>query len=154
LILGMIRSLQLIIHMPIMSMVVPSNVITLFNILIPIVMFDILEDFQVFQSIYPDSEHDALQYMGDYSQMRDIGYESFNIFMNLGTLAFLCSMYLVKVAFTIFILKPVSLLQPNFKKTYKTFKRQVFFGDLFAIFVEGYMEFLISSILLIKVAPE
>jgi hypothetical protein len=66
-ILSMIRSLQLIIHLPIMSMVIPSNVMTMFNILIPIVMFDVLEDLQIFNEIFPDSEEDSLLYMQDYS---------------------------------------------------------------------------------------
>lgn len=86
--------------------------------------------------------------------MRDIGYDSFNLFMNLGTLAFLCCLYLLKVVIVILILKPASYFSSLAKSLYKTYYRQVFFGDLFAIFVEGYMEFLISSAFLILVAPE
>jgi hypothetical protein len=86
--------------------------------------------------------------------MRDIGYDSLNLFMNLGTLAFLCCVYLGKVFVVIFILKPVSWKFKAGKKVYKHYKRQVFFGDLFAIFVEGYMEFLISSALMVIVTPK
>lgn len=86
--------------------------------------------------------------------MRDIGYQSFNLFMNLGTLAFLCCLYLLKVAVVLLILLPISFFNKKAEILYFYYYRQVFFGDLFAIFVEGYMEFLISSALLILIAPE
>jgi len=44
--IGMIRSLQLILHLPIMTVIFPSNVMMFFNIVIPIVMFDIFENEQ------------------------------------------------------------------------------------------------------------
>ena len=149
----LIRSLQLIVHLPIFSIVVPSNVIMLFRLLIPIVMFDLLEQFQLLQQIFPDSEEDSELYMGSYSQIRDIGYDSLNIFMNLGTLAFLSAMYFLKVAFVLFIMKPLSYLHKGLKNKYNRYFKQVFFGDLIAILVEGYLEFLISSLLLLIVAP-
>ena len=39
----MINSLQLIVHLPLFAVSVPANVMTIENILIPIVMFDIFE---------------------------------------------------------------------------------------------------------------
>jgi len=45
LILGMINSLQLILHLPIMNTPIPANVMSMFTILIPVVMFDLLEEF-------------------------------------------------------------------------------------------------------------
>ena len=39
----LIRSLQIIIHLPLIRILVPSNVNMIFSIVIPIVMFDILE---------------------------------------------------------------------------------------------------------------
>jgi hypothetical protein len=41
--LGMIKALQLVYHLPIMSTVAPANVIVMWNILIPLVMFDLVE---------------------------------------------------------------------------------------------------------------
>jgi hypothetical protein len=41
--LGMIKALQLVFHLPIMSTIAPANVISMWNIMIPIVMFDLLE---------------------------------------------------------------------------------------------------------------
>ena len=41
---SMINSLQFIFHSPIMVVVHPANVMNFFNIMIPIVMFDVLSD--------------------------------------------------------------------------------------------------------------
>jgi hypothetical protein len=38
-----IRSLQMIIHMPMLRIIIPANVIVFYEIIIPIIMFDILE---------------------------------------------------------------------------------------------------------------
>ena len=42
-ILGVIRNLQIIIHLPLFSTVLPANVMSIFKILIPIVSFDLLD---------------------------------------------------------------------------------------------------------------
>ena len=55
LILGMINSLQLILHLPIMNIIIPANVMTMFTILIPVVMFDITEELDLLSSFFPDS---------------------------------------------------------------------------------------------------
>ena len=41
---SMINALQFIFHFPIMNIVFPANVMNFFNIMIPIVMFDVLSD--------------------------------------------------------------------------------------------------------------
>jgi hypothetical protein len=48
-ILGMINSLQLIVHLPMMAVSVPANVMMIEGILIPIVMFDIFESDDLFK---------------------------------------------------------------------------------------------------------
>ena len=42
--IGMLNSLQLIIHLPLLSMIFPSNVSFFFRLILPIVMFDLLEN--------------------------------------------------------------------------------------------------------------
>jgi len=41
---SLIRAFQLVLHFPILKILLPSNIVTLNGILIPIVMFDILEN--------------------------------------------------------------------------------------------------------------
>lgn len=43
LILGMINSLQLIVHLPLINVSTPANVMSVEEVLVPIVMFDVLE---------------------------------------------------------------------------------------------------------------
>jgi hypothetical protein len=40
----LIRALQLILHLPMLRIVIPANVATMISIIMPIVMFDILEN--------------------------------------------------------------------------------------------------------------
>jgi len=56
LVLGMINTLQLILHLPIMNTPIPANVMSMFSILIPVVMFDLLEEFHIFESLFPDDD--------------------------------------------------------------------------------------------------
>ena len=70
----MINNLQLIVHIPMLNVIIPANVITMFAILIPLVMFDMLEDLKLLDIYFPDSEQDADVHMRDYDQLRDIGY--------------------------------------------------------------------------------
>jgi hypothetical protein len=48
-ILGMINSLQLIVHLPLLAVSAPANVMMIEEILIPIVMFDIFESDDLFK---------------------------------------------------------------------------------------------------------
>ena len=41
--MAMVRSLQMILHLPLFKVILPGNVSMLFEIMIPIVMFDILD---------------------------------------------------------------------------------------------------------------
>ena len=44
LIIGLIRCLQIVLHLPLLITIVPGNVSMIFRIIIPVVMFDILEN--------------------------------------------------------------------------------------------------------------
>ena len=41
---GMIRCLQMVVHIPLLNIVVPGNITMVFGFIIPIVMFDVLEN--------------------------------------------------------------------------------------------------------------
>lgn len=57
--IDVIKSLQLIIHLPIFNIIVPGNVARIFSVLIPIYMFDIAED--VLVDLYPKVDKDAFK---------------------------------------------------------------------------------------------
>ena len=38
-----IRALQIILHMPLLSTILPANIMLVFNMIMPVVMFDVLD---------------------------------------------------------------------------------------------------------------
>ena len=154
LILNVVRSLQVIVHFPALVVILPSNLIIFFEILVKLVMFDIFEDLHLFDYIFDERyDEDELNKLG-LSQLSNIGYQSFNLFVNLGSISFFCLLYLVKLVFTIFIIKPLSCLSKRAKKLFLKLYKQVFFKDILIIFFEGCMEFYISCFLQLQAPLE
>ena len=81
--------------------------------------------------------------------MVDIGYDSYNPILNLGTLFVMLMIYIGRIIFFWIVIKP--LLRWN-KITDKTYRQQKYllysYGVL--IFVEGYIEFVITARLLVS----
>jgi hypothetical protein len=50
--LGFINSLQLILHLPIMNVKLPASSLGFFQIVLPIVLFDILENIEYVENIF------------------------------------------------------------------------------------------------------
>lgn len=59
----MINTLQIILHLPMMTLIFPGNVITIFRLILPIAQFDVLETFGIYEIIFWKSIEDALEYL-------------------------------------------------------------------------------------------
>jgi hypothetical protein len=59
---GMINSLQIIVHILLVSVIFPANVVTLLAILIPVVQFDIFEEVKIPTIWFEES--DSIDYDG------------------------------------------------------------------------------------------
>mmetsp|Transcript_25612 Transcript_25612/g.39409 ORF Transcript_25612/g.39409 Transcript_25612/m.39409 type:complete len:360 (-) Transcript_25612:1793-2872(-) len=165
LLLGMINSLQLIVYLPILSFVFPANAMMLFKVLIPIVTFDILENYEevlcVFISFFgfssssseaasettwdgPDeAESEDTSTIPD--QMQNLGFDSYDPFANLGTLGLMTGLYFVKVVVYLLVLWPVQRIF-KMKKSgswISTLGDSLFFSEIILIFIEGYIEFIV-----------
>ena len=95
--------------------------------------------------------------------MMDLGYDSNNMMMNLGTLSVLFFLYYVKVIYLFHIMainyfknkkcciKNIILarINNNLEKQIKKLKEMLFFNELLLLVTEGYLEFGISSYLFI-----
>ena len=90
-----------------MSIIAPANVISMWQIIIPIVMFDILESIPLIQNYFPDSEEDMKNSGQVLDQMIDIGYDSFNTILNLGTLFVALAYWIARVFAHIFVIWPL-----------------------------------------------
>ena len=50
--ISLINALQFVFHLPIMNIIFPANVMSFISIMIPLVMFDVLDDIPYFESFF------------------------------------------------------------------------------------------------------
>jgi len=81
--------------------------------------------------------------------MADLGYESHNQILNLGSLAIFLCLYFLKLLLYL-ILLPISLVSPRLKPLVEKVKEGLFFRELLALLIEAYLEMLISTYLQFK----
>jgi len=98
----MLNSLQIVIHFPMFRMLLPGNVTMFFKLIIPIVMFDILDGlddtkYDPNNAIEFDENND-LDTQKFISQMSDLGYKTNNSVQNLGSMFFILLIYFIRVA--------------------------------------------------------
>jgi hypothetical protein len=144
-ILGMLRSLQMIIHLPMLRIIVPANVSMFFSIIIPVVMFDIIAPEYSTELVLDFEEDDQVE----FNQMADLGYETHNSILNLGSIALFLSIYFFKII-ALLSLWLIRKYTPKCKENYKSLYKQVFFAELIGLLLEAYFELLITSFLNIK----
>ena len=78
--------------------------------------------------------------------MQDLGYETHNSILNLGSLVIFGTLYCVKVFFY-FIGRVIELISFNkIKIKYlDVWKNSLFYGEILSIILEAYMEWLIAG---------
>ena len=79
----MIRQLQIILNLPIIMVAFPANFIAFVSLTLAIALFDFLEFFVDWETIFTFREVDQK----NSEQTENMGYESHNAFANLNTLA-------------------------------------------------------------------
>jgi hypothetical protein len=98
---GMINSLQLIVHLPVFSFILPANAQLLLVKLIDVSSFNLLPMDKINKLVFNFTETDALNHRFD-----EIGYNSMNFLENLGSLfifmLILPFQYLIKHIFHIY----------------------------------------------------
>jgi hypothetical protein len=144
-ILQTIRSLQMIVHLPMLRVIMPANVSMFFQILMPIVIFDIFDPVPLLELYLSfDSETANESFDGIISQMKDLGYESFNSILNLGSIFIFTVLYFVLLVIYCFF----KLL--DFKKTASIkayLSSKLFYSAILSLLIESYFEFLIAGVL-------
>ena len=119
-------------------------------------MYDVLEEFMspYLKQVWPQPD-DPSQFKKTRAldQMSDLGYNTYNPIINLGTLWLLMMLYFVKVFFTLFFMFPLSMRFQRVKAAFQKQMKAIFFGEFLVIFIEGYLEFLIVSFLVYQ-APD
>ena len=145
--IGFIRSLQMIIHLPMLMIIMPANVSAFFCILIPIATFDVLDSGWTTELIFEfdEAQHERLE-PEIYDQTETLGYETHNALLNLGSLAIFSFTYYVRLLFLFLVLRKI----PYFEDYKARLFKMLIFGEIVSISVEGYFEFLISGIMQVK----
>ena len=86
--------------------------------------------------------------------MVDIGYDSYNPIHNLGSLGFYVVVYGIKLSLLLVIIFPINKATGYLSDTKKSMWNAVFFNDILIIFVEGFIEFTLSTFLLYDAPPD
>jgi hypothetical protein len=77
--------------------------------------------------------------------MKEIGFDSYNVILNLGTLFILLCLWIVRAILQFIIIWPLHKLGYISGTRNRKFFNSVFFGQILMIFQDGYIEFLISA---------
>ena len=129
----------------------PANVSFFLNMLLPLVMFDILDAFE--GSKYDptrmfmfDDDMNVLNKDLFTDQMADLGYQTHNSILNLRTIFFLMALYFFRVLLilVLFIRFNLTGKKPGF---YDGEMRTLFFSEILTLSMEGYLELVISGYL-------
>ena len=87
--------------MPILNIVVPGNITMVFGFIIPVVMFDVLEnDKYNYQTLFDFDEQTDVT-----DQVSNLGYDSNSSLKNLGSIAIFIFLYFVKLILFFIIYK-------------------------------------------------
>jgi hypothetical protein len=139
-----INSLQLLIHLPLFNIVIPGNVNHFLKILVPVTQFDILDSSWTTEKIFEFDEEEIEEKSQDITdQTKDLGYETHNSVLNLGSISFL---YFVKIGI---LLLPLKLFR-RFKMAnalYKKLLSFMIFSEILELNFDGYLEITIAGAL-------
>lgn len=128
----------------------------LISIIIPVVGFDVLEstlDWEWVDSMFPIFDFTEHELVGEklFNQLTDIGYETFNSLMILNTIGFIFLFLVFKILFWMFMMVIAKLIKnTKLNNWLSKMGKNIFFGDIFELYIQGMMEFLIAAILSTK----
>ena len=110
LLVGMLNSMQLIVHLPIMNVAFPANVMMILRVMMPVVMFDILEYKSTILGILgiEISNLETEEDLAIPDQMQDLTYDSHRPPKVLGSLGILVLLYFAKVFLYFIFVDPLS----------------------------------------------
>jgi len=142
---GMIRSLQLILHLPIFSVVIPGNVAMMFSLMVPVVMYDILDSSYTSELLLTfDWDGQEEESSSIRSQVRDLGYGSHNSILNLGSVLVFVCFYFIEVIFY-WCIKIYWLITRKLNDFRRKLVYKLFFKEIFGLMLEAYLEFIIAG---------
>lgn len=122
---------------------IPSNVITVFEFIIPVFTFDILDSSYTTELLLDfDYEAQEKQSQQIFDQIKDLGYDTYNSWKLLGSISIYLVFYFVML---LFLLLTSWLLTSKFQSFYKNLRTNLLFSYLITLSLESYLIFIICS---------
>lgn len=149
-IIGMVNSLQILVHLPLLNVIMPANVVAVYQVLIPIATFDFIpsEFYDAFFTF--DDAGQAGHDMQVADQAKELGYDNHNAMQNLNTIGVLVFVFHIKILIMMAVCKPLSRKTPKCAKCYDVYLNSLIFTEIILLCVEGYFELLIAGYLNFK----
>lgn len=115
------------------------------------VTFDILDPSYTTELVFEfDENKQELLNEEILDQMEDLGYDTHNSMLNLGSLAIFSFVYFVKLGVYVFVVLPVKYFTGRGSKMMKSMQETLFYGEFIFLVIEAYLEFLIAGYLNLK----
>jgi hypothetical protein len=145
----MIRTMQIVLHMPAMSLKVPANVMMMYSGMMPIVCWDMLDGMVSIEMLgFKQTDEEEAPFPG---QLEELGYESSNFISNTQTISFIL-MLLTLYCFTLGAIKIFSSCFSCCENSWissasENLRKRLFYADWLTLTRESYMEFFIAGII-------
>jgi len=139
-----------VLHLPLLRIIVPGNVSQLFSLLIPVATFDVLDPSWTTELVFDFDDEKQIELQSQLlDQLEDLGYETHNAMLNLGSLALFTMIYFGEVVLygALKCLKNYRFVKSNYLSSAK---ERLFFGDLITLLTDAYFEFLIAGYLQLR----
>ena len=104
LVTAMVTNLQLATHLPIMNFIFPQNAMIYLKNMKPVMMFDFLDEMDWYTQAFKSEWYGY----NLKDQLIDLGYDSHNPYLLLGTYSFLMAVYLLRVLVLFTVLLPLA----------------------------------------------
>jgi len=137
---GAINALQMIIHIPLMNIVLPSNAIIFFETLINMVQMDIIPSERVNDLMFNFSNSNETY--NEYFEL--MGYSGKSAIVNLESL-YLFIMITIGIILVMIPLKYLAVKHPLSHKLYRIVAMKIGMATLLRLVLEGYLELCLSS---------
>ncbi|TNV87834.1 hypothetical protein FGO68_gene14781 [Halteria grandinella] len=138
---GMVNTLQLIIHMNMLSVIMPANVQLFFSLIVNIVQFKIVPTDKIISTLFGIKQEFKSKVSPEFQQT---GYGTTNILKNLGLLL-LAVIGVIALIGLVFLMRLGAKRFPIINKIQLMISRKLFFNSIIRGLLEAYMKFGIST---------
>lgn len=132
-------------HLPILGILVPSNVSAYFQSVVPLFTFDFLPSELTTEYVFDfDFPEQRILEVEILDQMENLGYNTHNSIIILGSLGLMAFISLSLMLFYVIAIIP---LKHFTGAKYRHFRKMLFFGQIIRLTHGGYFEVLIATYL-------